>query len=1265
MAWITTVDERTIGASIIYRAGSYDAPYTTSTTYKIAPRAYAYGALIPISSVADKDAYSLGILSLGTYAAFASGYNWDTTNLTLGSTPTALNLNDSTGAIIATSSTGVIYFNITQADTYYLSVVGSNYSSSEYSLIYTPNDIGTVTINLNGTKAVGNSLNALYTVVDNNGASNISPSFQWERSSDGVNWINIQGEVSQSYVIKPIDALKYLRVEFAYTDNDGFIEDFISQSTTVIAPDTISPTLTQAYPKNGSIAGVSANISLLFSENLIRGSGNILLEKNDGTIVEVYGATNSTNINISGSLLQINPTSDLYYDTQYKIVFDSNAVTDLSGNPYVQATAYTLNTVSPSSVATPSASSFPLTGGNSLIDAMTNGYKWILSANRTIDWSISRGFANEYWNDPDAVVLHVKAILDIYSYYSNIKFNFLGYFNSPTDAAQYGSEINISMDGANRFFSDNNFWAKGFFPNGAYDATLYNGAAGDIYLNLLSQANSLPSYEPGSAGWALIIHELGHTLGLKHPHDDGGTGRPTFNALGIAGLNIDWATVMSYNDNANFNLISWDPATPMILDVLALQYLYGKNNLSNAGDTIFNLTENNSYYTLWDASGVDLLSAAGASTAWTICLPNKPLTSLVDTNVGFAAPTNELTGVLQTMVWLAGNFENATGSDFNDYIIGNDLGNILDGGSGDDTINGGGGNNILIGGAGTDVAELSGSRSDYNLSFSKVNDYANYTYCYKVTSVSGNNYLNVLLGIENIKFSDGVYSLSDLLPPDLIGPTAMFSPADEASGVAVNSNIVLDFSEAIKIGTGKIIIKKSSGAVIATYDITTSTNIDIAGSTLTINPTADLDYSTSYKVEFAAGSITDLTGNIYAGTTSYNFTTDIPPVATAASASTNEDTAKTGTLAGTDADGNTLTFSKATDPTHGTVTVNAATGEYTYTPAANYNGSDSFTFKVNDGTVDSVAASVSLTINAVNDAPILVTPLGDQQVTVNQTLSFSFPVQSFADVDNASLAFTAKLASGAVLPDWLTFHPSDLSFTASPPPAVIGTDPLPFNIQVTATDTAGASVSDNFELLVTPSGYNINAKAIFWKGAFSSSTPTALSGVSLTEGGKNGVSGTTGFIALNGVLDADGADDGNMTLAPQLDAPSNAKSAITLTDVLAALKVYLNKPLPDAYASPLNYIAADFDGSGTVTLTDVLQLLKYYLNKPTSATPTWQFVDAADMSTDGKTFAGANGANLAKDNTTPHAIDQTFDATQTSIELVGVLRGDVDGSWTA
>ncbi len=109
---------------------------------------------------------------------------------------------------------------------------------------------------------------------------------------------------------------------------------------------------------------------------------------------------------------------------------------------------------------------------------------------------------------------------------------------------------------------------------------------------------------------------------------------------------------------------------------------------------------------------------------------------------------------------------------------------------------------------------------------------------------------------------------------DTIAPTVLtYIPADEASGVAVSSNIVLTFSEAIQRGTGNILLKTSTGTTVATYDAATSSNLSISGSTLTINPTADLTTGTSYKVEFAAGTLKDLSGNAYAGTTSYNFTT--------------------------------------------------------------------------------------------------------------------------------------------------------------------------------------------------------------------------------------------------------------------------------------------------------------------------------------------------------------------------------------------------------
>ena len=81
--------------------------------------------------------------------------------------------------------------------------------------------------------------------------------------------------------------------------------------------------------------------------------------------------------------------------------------------------------------------------------------------------------------------------------------------------------------------------------------------------------------------------------------------------------------------------------------------------------------------------------------------------------------------------------------------------------------------------------------------------------------------------------------------------------------------------------------------------------------------------------------------------------TNRPPSATAASATTAEDVAVGITLSGTDPDGNTLTFAVVGLPAHGTLSGSGATR--TYTPAANYNGPDSFTFTVNDGLVTSSA----------------------------------------------------------------------------------------------------------------------------------------------------------------------------------------------------------------------------------------------------------------------------------------------------------------------
>jgi VCBS repeat-containing protein len=95
------------------------------------------------------------------------------------------------------------------------------------------------------------------------------------------------------------------------------------------------------------------------------------------------------------------------------------------------------------------------------------------------------------------------------------------------------------------------------------------------------------------------------------------------------------------------------------------------------------------------------------------------------------------------------------------------------------------------------------------------------------------------------------------------------------------------------------------------------------------------------------------------------------PVASNGSLSVSGKTPASGTLVASDADGNSLTYSIVTAPTKGTLTIsNAATGAFTYTANTNTTATDSFTFRVHDGTVYSNTATVAVSITAVNTAPV-------------------------------------------------------------------------------------------------------------------------------------------------------------------------------------------------------------------------------------------------------------------------------------------------------
>jgi VCBS repeat-containing protein len=118
------------------------------------------------------------------------------------------------------------------------------------------------------------------------------------------------------------------------------------------------------------------------------------------------------------------------------------------------------------------------------------------------------------------------------------------------------------------------------------------------------------------------------------------------------------------------------------------------------------------------------------------------------------------------------------------------------------------------------------------------------------------------------------------------------------------------------------------------------------------------------------------------------------PVADDHSVTTDEDTTKEVTLSASDVEGDALGYTIVSATQHGTLSGTGA--NLTYTPEANYNGPDSFTFKANDGTADSEPATVSIAVSAVNDAPVA----NDDTKSTNQDTPLIFPASQLLGNDN-------------------------------------------------------------------------------------------------------------------------------------------------------------------------------------------------------------------------------------------------------------------------
>ena len=379
-------------------------------------------------------------------------------------------------------------------------------------------------------------------------------------------------------------------------------------------------------------------------------------------------------------------------------------------------------------------------------------------------------------------------------------------------------------------------------------------------------------------------------------------------------------------------------------------------------------------------------------------------------------------------------------------------------------------------------------------------------------------------------------------------PVANDDSANTDEDIAVNITVTsndTDVDNGLDLTTVTIISGTSNG----------STSVNPTTGVVTYDPNLDFNGSDTftYTVDDASGS----TSNVATVTITVNAVND-PPVANDDSANTNEDTAVNITMTSNDTDvddGHDLTTVTIVSGTsNGGTSVNPTTGVVTYTPNVNFNGSDSFTYTIDDvsGSTSNVA-TVTITVNAVNDPPVT----NDDSATTNEDIVVNITVTSNdTDIDDGLDLTTVTIVSGTSN-GGTSINPTTGVVTYTPNLNFNGSDSFTYTIDDVSGSTSNvATVTITVNAVNDPPVTNddsatTNEDIVVNITMTSNDTDvddgldlTTVSIISGTSNGSTSINPTTGVVTYTPNLNFNGLDSFTYTIDDTSGDTSNVATAM-------------------------------------------------------------------------------------------------------------------------